>query len=110
MVSDADILAVGETVLRPLFWDYRFDDLRWPAHRDLVIRRVLQAGGMDAIGWLRRCVPDAELVDWIRQRNGRGLGARQLRFWQVALNLPALEVDGWVKQAREGLWERRTIA
>jgi hypothetical protein len=39
-------------VLRPLFWDHRFDDLRWPAHRDLVIGRILQAGGTDAIAWL----------------------------------------------------------
>jgi hypothetical protein len=70
ILNDADILAIGETgwagaatpsalpdALRSLFWDYRFDDLRWPGHRDLVIGRVLQSGGTDAIAWLRRTVP-----------------------------------------------------
>ncbi|MGH9385840.1 MAG: helicase-related protein [Vicinamibacterales bacterium] len=120
IVNHTDILAVGETgwprrsvpsmlpdVLRPLFWDYTFENLRWPEHRDLVFGRVLQSGTTDAITWLRGSVPDAELADWIRQRSGRGLDARQLRFWQVALNLPETDVDRWVKQAREGAWEAR---
>ena len=95
-------------VLRPLFWDYPFADLRWSAHRDFVIARVLQSGGTDAIVWLRNAVADVELAEWIRQRNGRGLDARQLRFWQVALNLPAVDVDRWVRLSREGAWEGRT--
>jgi hypothetical protein len=49
-------------------------------------------------------------VNWIRQRNGRGLDARQLRFWQAALNLSAADVDPWVAQARQGAWEGRTSA
>ena len=75
-----------------------------------MIGRVLQAGGTDAIAWLRKTLPDIELANWIRQRGGRGLDARQLRFWQIALNLPSTDVDGWVKQAREGAWEMRTGA
>ncbi|MEW5984860.1 MAG: Arc family DNA-binding protein [Acidobacteriota bacterium] len=95
-------------VLRPLFWDWPFDDLRWPVHRDFVIARVLQSGGTVAIAWLRDAVPDDELARWITQRNGRGLDARHLRFWQVALDLPATDVDRWVTLAREGVWEGRT--
>jgi plasmid stability protein len=95
-------------MLRALFWDYPFGDLRWPAHRDFVIARVLQSGRTDAIAWLRRVVPDVELADWISKRDGRGLDARQLRFWQIALNLPAADVDRWVRLTREGAWERRT--
>jgi hypothetical protein len=55
-------------------------------------------------------VPDVELVNWIVQRGGRGLDARQLRFWQVVLDLPSADVDRWVKQARDGPWEGRTGA
>jgi len=97
-------------LLRSLFWDYPFDDLRWPAHRDFVIGRVLQSGGTPATAWLRNEVPAVELTDWIGRRNGRGLDARQLRFWQVALNLPAADVDRWVALTREGAWEGRTRA
>jgi len=94
-------------VLRSLFWDYAFADLRWPAHRDFVIGRVLQSGGTTAIAWLRNAVPDSELATWIGGRNGRGLDARQLRFWQVALDLPAAHVDRWVALTRQGAWEGR---
>ena len=95
-------------VLRSLFWDHRFDALRWPEHRDFVIGRVLQAGGMDAIAWLRKTVRNTELAEWIRQREGRGLGVRQLRFWQIALDLSDADVDGWVAHARQGPWATRT--
>lgn len=94
-------------VLRALFWDSPFDDLRWPEHRDVVIARVLQSGGTAAVAWLRGAVSDDELTGWIARRQGRGLDARQLRFWQVALELPAADVDRWVALARAGAWERR---
>ena len=28
-------------LLRPLFWDYRFDELNWETDRDLIVGRVL---------------------------------------------------------------------
>ena len=94
-------------VLRPLFWDSPFDNLRWSEHRDFVIARVLQTGGTAAVAWLRGAVSNDELAGWIVRRQGHGLDARQLRFWQVALDLPASDVDRWVARAREGAWERR---
>lgn len=96
--------------LRSLFWDYPFDELRWPAHRDFVIGRILQSGGTAAIEWLRHAVSDVDLAEWIGQRDGRGLDARQLRFWQIALNLPPADVDRWVALTRKGPWERRIRA
>jgi len=123
VVSTRDILAAGETgwtptseasplpeVLRPLFWDHRIEHLRWPAHRDLVIGRVLQSGGADAIAWLRSAVPDVDLVAWIRSRDGHGLDARQLRFWQVLLKLPEADVDAWVARARGSAWGARSAS
>jgi len=123
IVTPRDILAAGETgwaprseasplpeLLRSLFWDHRIEDLRWPTHRDLVIGRVLQSGGTDAIAWLRSAVPDVDLASWIRGRHGHGLDARQLRFWQVVLKLPEVDVDGWVARARESSWGARSAS
>lgn len=123
IVTPRDILAVGETgwaptseasplpeFLRPLFWDHRIEDLRWPTHRDLAIGRVLQSGGTDAIAWLRSAVPDADLAAWIRSRDGHGLDARQLRFWQVVLKLPEADVDDWVARARGTSWGARSAS
>lgn len=121
IVNDRDIIEVGESgwaepaagtplpeLLRPLLWDHSFEDLRWPTHRDLVIGRVLQSGGSDAVGWLRKIVGDIELAGWIRKRDGRGLDARQLRFWQTVLDLPEGDANRWVKQAKEGAWGARS--
>lgn len=121
IVNDRDIIEVGETgwaepssgsplpeLLRPLFWDYPFSELRWPTHRELVIGRVLQNGGTEAIAWIRKSVGDMDLAAWIHGRDGRGLDARQLRFWQTVLDLPARDVDRWVKQAKDSAWGGRT--
>ncbi|MCX6538610.1 MAG: helicase-related protein [Acidobacteria bacterium] len=120
-IDDAAILAVGEVAdmsasaskvlpetLRPLFWDHAFDALRWPTDRDLVVGRVLQHGGDDAVRWIRDTAGDAALADWIRLRQGRGIDQRQLRFWQAVLGLSAAEVDPWVEIARESAWGARS--
>lgn len=86
--------------LRPLFWDYDFERLAWPASRDLVIARILQNGGDDAIRWLRDNLGDAELSRSIRQSRGQGLDPRRLRFWQLVLDLPSEEVEAWLEHLR----------
>jgi hypothetical protein len=40
--------------LKPLFWEYDFNRLRWDKHRDLVMLKMLSAGGMSDWKWLRR--------------------------------------------------------
>jgi hypothetical protein len=45
--------------------------------------------------------------DWIRQHRGRSLSRRQLRFWQLILDLPREEVDAWLEAREPDLWERR---
>jgi len=93
--------------LREYFWDYPFDRLSWERDQDLVIRRLLMAGSWETVRWLRRQVSDAALRNWLIARRGRGLTARQLRFWGLILNLPRPEVNAWVKAARSGTWSRR---
>ena len=94
--------------VRSLFWEYDADALSWDADRDLIIRRVLAAGDWGAVTWLRSRLGDEALRAWIRGHRGGGLSPRQLRFWQLVLDLPSEEVDGWVEAARTSVWEGRT--
>lgn len=93
--------------LRPLFWEHDFDAVDWREDRDLIIERILAAGPWEAVRWLWRQVGDEGLRGWLRQRRGRPLNRRQLRFWQLVLDLPGDEVDGWLAAREPDPWERR---
>lgn len=93
--------------LRPLFWDYVFSQLSLAKDRDLIIRRVLSNGSWDAVRWLRKRLGDPEVREWLIAHRGRGLTARQLRFWGVLYNLPARQVNQWVKTVQTGVWGKR---
>jgi hypothetical protein len=45
--------------------------------------------------------------EWIRERRGRALSRKQLRFWQLILGLPEAEVDAWLEAREQDPWERR---
>ena len=94
-------------LLRPLLWDYSFSQLSLARDRDLIIRRVLSNGSWDTVRWLRRRLGDQELRRWLITHRGRGLTARQLRFWGVLYDLPARQVNQWVKTAQSGVWAQR---
>jgi len=90
-------------LLRPLFWSYRFDELRLPAERDLVMLHVLAYGNAKQRKWLRRRFGDDEISGWIAAREGRGLTIEQMSPW-----VGEDKVRRW--QARnEGarIWENR---
>jgi len=89
------------------FWDCDFAILSWEDNRDAIIRRLLEAGSWEALNWLRGKLGDPELSRWLVQRKGGGLTPRQLRFWEVALDLPPAEVNRWVTDASTTLWEGR---
>ncbi|MGH2351197.1 MAG: DUF6922 domain-containing protein [Chloroflexota bacterium] len=93
--------------LRSLFWDYDFRTLAWERDRDLVIGRVLTAGDWEALRWLRAEVGDQALREWILRRRGRGLSPKQLRFWELILELPHQEVNAWLTQDGRQVWDRR---
>ncbi len=93
--------------LKPLFWEYQFEDLNWEEDRDLVISRVLGAGQWDAIQWLRQRVTPQELRAWIIERRGRGLSPAQLRFWELILDLPHRDVNAWLAAMRRDPWLHR---
>ena len=93
--------------LKLFFWDVDFTALSLEAQRDFIIRRLLQAGSWQALTWLRAEIGDAALHRWIEQRRGAGLSPRQLRFWQVVLDLSRPQVTRWVHASAARPWERR---
>lgn len=96
-------------VVQSLFWEYDTTDLDWEADRDLILRRILTEGSWDAVQWLRDRVGDATLRRWIEARSGGALSPRQLRFWELVLDLPSDRVDEWVDARRDSVWENRTV-
>jgi uncharacterized protein DUF6922 len=93
--------------LRPLFWDYRFATLTWEDDRELVISRVLSAGGLDAIRWLRQRAGDEGIREFLEHRHGAGLSPRKLRFWELLLKLPKRQVDAWLRDPSRQIWDQR---
>jgi len=93
--------------LRPLFWDYNIQRLRWDKDRDLIISRILSHGDWQSLKWLRARVDSVVLKNWLLHRRGAGLSSRQLRFWELILELPRREVNEWLKNEGRTVWERR---
>lgn len=93
--------------LRPLFWDCDFDRLTWDWDRDLIVGRVLAAGGWDAVTWLRSRVGDDGLREWMERRRGAGLSPQQLRFWELILALPHARVSAWLQAEGRQVWDQR---
>jgi hypothetical protein len=93
--------------LRPLFFDHRFALLTWESDADLVTGRILASGDWDAVRWLRRTLGDQALRAWLEDRRGAGLSSRQLRFWELVLDIPHAEVTAWIRDPGRQVWEHR---
>ncbi len=106
-VPPTDIPDALPEPVQALFWEYDVDALSWKADRDLIIHRVLTEGDWEAVTWLRARLGDEALRVWIVEREGGALSPRQLRFWQLVLNLPAARVDAWIKTRQSSVWEER---
>jgi hypothetical protein len=68
-------------LLRPLFWQYRFEEVRLPAAIDEVMLHVLAYGRPEHVNWLRARFGDDAIREWIRARQGRGLTRAQMAPW-----------------------------
>ena len=93
--------------LFPYFWDCAPESLSWEVDRDFIIRRVLQAGSWQALSWLREELGDILLRQWIEQHHGADLSPRQLRFWELLIDLPQAKVALWLHTATTFPWEQR---
>jgi len=94
--------------VQALFWDVASRSLRWDQDRELIMGRVLASGPWETVRWLRDEAGDEAIRSWIEKHEGKGLSPRQLRFWQLVLDLPASRVDQWLRSERRGVWDRRT--
>lgn len=96
--------------LRRYFWEFAPDRLAWPRDRETIVGKLLESGGWDAVQWLRGCLSDGELSEFVVRRGGRGLSLKRLRFWGLILGLPREQVDEWVAAAGADPWLHRTHA
>ncbi len=93
--------------VRAILWEYDAETLDWTTDRDLIIGRVISRGTWDNISWLRDQLGDDALRDWIDVHEGGDLSPRQLRFWEIIVDLPSRRVDAWVTRRRSSIWEGR---
>lgn len=100
-------MAIPAPILR-LIHDCDPASLSWERHRDFLIDRVLASDNWEAICCLREEVSDERLADRIRRTRGRKLSPRQLRFWQVVLDLDAAEVMAWIHAPGRESWDGRS--
>ena len=90
-----------------LFWEYPKKSLSWKQDSDLIVRKVLEAGGWDSVKWLIATTGNAWLKSWMLQHRGAGLDPKKLRFWQLALSLPKDKVDAWITDNNSNPWQAR---
>jgi hypothetical protein len=91
------------------FWGLFFLSSIYHKDKDLIIRRLLSSGSWDAVCWMRRQIGDQELREWLIAHKGKGLTPCQLRFWGLVYDLPARQVNSWVRAAQNGYGETDEI-
>lgn len=95
------------SLLLPLFWDFRPECLRLGRDRDLIIGRVLSEGNWEQIQWLRRELGDSPLRCWLLKSKGRILSRRQLCFWGLIFDLPSKEIEECLNDPRRRIWDEK---
>lgn len=93
--------------MRPLFWDVESGHLRGYKDWPFVARRVLAAGGLRELRWLRKRLGDATIRELLLETECRGLSPVRIRFYELIFDLPKPRADGWVETARRQTWARR---
>jgi hypothetical protein len=94
--------------VRRLFWDIEIDELDFSRHEDFIIGRVLSAGGLEDICWLRGLLGNGRIREWILKSEGRSLSKERLRYWELILDLPHDLVTGWLKSEARQVWDGRS--
>ena len=94
--------------LKPIFWDIDFTTLSWEENRDFIIKRILTQGDLEMIRWLRKFMGDQALTQWMLDHRGASLTPRQLRYWEIILNIPTPIVDQWIAAGSQSTWQQRS--
>lgn len=96
--------------VRALFWDTDIARIRPGVHRAFVVQRVLEAGGIAALRWLRESVRDGELARHLQANSGRGLTPRRLRYFELTLRLKRARVTAWIRAQGDSPTPGRRVA
>jgi hypothetical protein len=102
-------VSVLPAAVQALFWEYGDRPISLDRDREFVIDRVLSEGDWESIRWLRREVGAEAIRGHLVRTHGRRLSPRQLRLWQVLLDLPAAEVDAWIHDDARRIWDERVV-
>jgi len=73
--------------LHKLFWDVDPATVQVDAHRNFILDRVLELGGIEAVRWAERTYGTAGIRGYFLARGCRVLSAKTRAFWQAMLNL-----------------------
>jgi hypothetical protein len=71
------------------------------------VERVLAQGADREIVWLRQEIGEDALRDWLVRNQGKALSQRQLRYWELVLDLPPGLVDEWLSSPSRKIWDTR---
>jgi len=93
-------MEIPESV-RELLWEYDLGDPGVVNRLERVMmERVMERGGWDAMQWLLRSFGREKLRRFVEDRGRRVLPARELRFWTWVCGVPEEVAGDWVGQAR----------
>lgn len=89
--------------LNSLFWDARPADLSVRHHRDFILARLLESGNREAVAWVFRTYPKAQVRVFLRDRGSEVLSPRTKHFWGMLLGM----AEGREERAPWRRWGRR---
>jgi len=95
--------------IEPLFWEYNPKSLDCDVHADVIMARIMERGGWEAMCWLRQTYPIKRLAEFLECRGRRILPPRELNYWALMCHIPAETRQEWIQQAREreDVWNTR---
>lgn len=89
---------------RWLFWDVEPGTLDVARHRDYILPRVLERGGIEDVRWLIATYGTSEIHAFLRDRGSPELSRRTVQFWRAVFDA---EGEEWADPAA---WRRGTGA
>ncbi len=93
--------------LKPIFWEYDFDELSLEKDKELILSKILRDGDFKAIKWLYKTMGEGAIKEWILKTRGRGLSTRQLGFWAIVLSIPPSLIRSWNRSLPREIWDNR---
>lgn len=73
------------------FWDVPLESLNYVEHRDFIIERILQCGGLKGIQWIFENYGEESIKNVVI--NSRFLSTRTAHFWAVYFSIPITSIQ-----------------